>query len=205
VYCLSNNCSNNGVESCFRRSQNGIIQIERPKVIGEYNKYMGGVDLADMRRLHCNSTINGQKRWWLKLFFYLLDVETSNSHILYRLAMSNTDKSSTTLVEFKIMVINVLVGSRITEIPGAVNISHELVHSTQRHSCAYCALFSKKKRTRYRCRAPGCNLPLCSIGTGKSDRDCFTLSHANEEIRFATMKKYEVMQMRTNYDKQFYY
>jgi hypothetical protein len=29
---------------------------------------MGGVDLVDMRRLHCNLTIMGQNQWWLKLF-----------------------------------------------------------------------------------------------------------------------------------------
>lgn len=50
VYCLSSNCSNNGVESCYRKIQHGSIKIVRPKVIGLYKKYMGGIDLADMRR-----------------------------------------------------------------------------------------------------------------------------------------------------------
>lgn len=69
VYCLSNGCNNISMNSCNRRSANGTIVIPRPSCISKYNENMGGVDLADMRRLHCNSTIMGQKRWWLKLFF----------------------------------------------------------------------------------------------------------------------------------------
>jgi hypothetical protein len=69
VYCLSNDSNNHDFDQCSRRGLGGIIRIPRPLSIANYNKYMGGVDLADMRRLHCNSTIMGQKRWWLKLFF----------------------------------------------------------------------------------------------------------------------------------------
>ena len=79
VYCLSNGCDNYTFDTCKRRSIEGPITIPRPTVVGNYNSNMGGVDLADMRRPQCNSTIMGQKRWWLKLFFYLLDVGTSNA------------------------------------------------------------------------------------------------------------------------------
>jgi hypothetical protein len=98
VYGMSS-CTNNNFESdtCVRRSSNGLIRINRPQLITDYNTYMGGVDLADMRRLHCNSTIMGQHRWWLKLFFYLLDVGTSNSLVLYREATDD----SINIVEFK--------------------------------------------------------------------------------------------------------
>jgi len=83
VYCLSNDSNNHEFDECSQWGNSGIIRIPRPLSISNYNKYMGGVDLADMRRLHCNSTIMGQNRWWLKLFFYLLDVGTSNALVLY--------------------------------------------------------------------------------------------------------------------------
>ena len=60
VYCLTNDCNNKDSNKCHHRSKDGIIQITQPRVISEYNKYMGGVDVADMRRLHCNLTIMGQ-------------------------------------------------------------------------------------------------------------------------------------------------
>jgi DNA polymerase III epsilon subunit-like protein len=203
VYCLTS-CHPTGDEStgsCVRRSSEGLKLLQRPAVIGEYNKYMGGVDLADMRRLHCNSTIMGQNRWWLKIFFYLLDVGTANALVLYREALIGTpmfeEDNKISIAEFKRKLIMSLVGPRLAIVERPI-ATHELVRTPRRHLCAYCGLYSKFKRTRYKCGHPECNIPLCSMGTGKSEVDCFALSHANESIRVATQKKYEVMQKRTN-------
>jgi hypothetical protein len=71
VSCLSNDSNNFEFDECSHRGLGGIIRIPWPVSLAKYNKYMvGGVDLADMRRLHCNSTIKGQNRWWLKLFLF---------------------------------------------------------------------------------------------------------------------------------------
>ena len=110
VYMLTNN--SNTVESsldCSRRTMYGQIKIKRPNVISEYNKYMGGVDLADMKRLHCNSTIMCQNRWWLKLFFYNLDVATSNALVIYQLAMND---SKLNIVYFKLLLLKHFLGTR---------------------------------------------------------------------------------------------
>jgi hypothetical protein len=48
---------------------------------------MGGVDVTDLCWMHCNSMVMGQNRWWLKLFFYLLDVSVSSEMIIYKEAM----------------------------------------------------------------------------------------------------------------------
>lgn len=203
VYCLSS-CHPTTTEStgsCVRRSSEGLKLLKRPGMIGEYNKYMGGVDLADMRRLHCNSTIMGQNRWWLKIFFYLLDVGTANALVLYREAIVGTpmanDDNKITIAEFKKRLIMGLVGPRLAIVDRPI-ATHELVRTSRRHMCAYCALYSKVKRTRFKCGHPDCNLPLCSMGTGKADLDCFALAHCNESVRRATLKKYDVMQKRTN-------
>ena len=85
VYCLSNQTDTIGTDQCKRWSKDGLLTITRPKMIAHYNRFMGRVDLADMRRLHCSSTIMGQNRGRLKLFFYLLDVGTSIALVLYKL------------------------------------------------------------------------------------------------------------------------
>jgi hypothetical protein len=51
MYCLSNECDDFTMDTCRRCSANGPITLPRPSVIANYNNYMGGVDLADMRRL----------------------------------------------------------------------------------------------------------------------------------------------------------
>ena len=61
VYCLLNETTTVGSDKCKCRSQGGIIEIDQPKQITSYNKYMGSVDLANMRRLHCSSSVMGHK------------------------------------------------------------------------------------------------------------------------------------------------
>jgi hypothetical protein len=47
VDCLSNNSNNFEFDECSRRGLGGIIRIPQSVSISNYNKYMGGVDLAD--------------------------------------------------------------------------------------------------------------------------------------------------------------
>jgi hypothetical protein len=58
AYCLSNDTNNFEFDKFSRRGIGGIIRIPRTLSRANYNKYMGGANLADMRQLHCkNSTI----------------------------------------------------------------------------------------------------------------------------------------------------
>jgi Transposase IS4 len=71
VYCLSNNCNNFELDECCRRGKGGIMRIPRPTSIANYNIYMGGVDLADMKRMQCSSMIMGSKSMVVEAFFLL--------------------------------------------------------------------------------------------------------------------------------------
>ena len=116
VYCMTNDCDTSQYDDCTCHSKDGLINLRRPLCIAKYNKYMGGVDLADMGRLHCNSTIMGQNRWWLKLFFYLLDVGTSNTLVLYNLGQEmipNIPKPPINIIDFKLQLIQQLVEDKI--------------------------------------------------------------------------------------------
>jgi hypothetical protein len=207
VYCLSNDSNNFEFDECSRRGEGGIIRIPRPLSIAKYNKYMGGVDLADMRRLHCNSTIMGQNRWWLKLFFYLLDVGTSNALVLYNESQKIRLESHTpmNIVQFKMQLVEDLVGRSMDDLfetGGSVGgEQHTPVHieGGVRSRCAYCALMSTVRRTRYQCSC--CGVPLCSIGSGKVEDDCFTAAHKTEDRRQMVCKKYLEMQKRNTKQK----
>ena len=58
-------------------------QIPCPQIVKQYNKSMGGVDLADMLialyRIPCKT-----KRWYQKIFWHLMDMAKVNAWILYR-------------------------------------------------------------------------------------------------------------------------
>jgi hypothetical protein len=117
--------------------------MSKPLAIQEYNNNMGGVDVADQRRLRCNSTVKGLHRWWLKLFFYLLDVGTSNALlVLYNEATG----SSLNITEFKREIFNALVGAKIQSIPEEPTIEHSLVHGEGRLKCVYCDTLSNVGR-----------------------------------------------------------
>jgi DDE_Tnp_1-like zinc-ribbon len=166
---------------------------------------MGGVDLADMRRLHCNSTIMGQNRWWLKLFFYLLDVGTSNALVLFNEAKRIRKEKKMNIVQFKMKLVEDLVGRNIDNLfdGGGVDLDqHTPVHveNNVRLRCAYCALMSRMRRTRYQCA--GCGVPLCSIGNGKVEDDCFTIAHETEERLEMVCQKHVELKKRNRRQKQ---
>jgi Transposase IS4 len=213
VYCLSNDSSNNQFDECSRRGLGGIVRIQRPVSIANYNKYMGGVDLADMRRLHCNSTIMGQKRWWLKLFFYLLDVGTSNALVLHneyrRMKAEETSNTYTpmNIVSFKMKLVDDLVGNTVRNQNKSGECADDLHTAVQiaddvRSLCVYCAVVSKPKisRTRYQCSK--CGIPLCSIGSGKVEDDCFTMAHKTEDTLDIVKRKHVEMKKRNRRTKK---
>ncbi|KAG7354301.1 transposase IS4 [Nitzschia inconspicua] len=187
VYCITNDTPTHLIDNCKRRGQGGIVTIKRPRVITEYNRHMGGVDLADMRRLHCQSTVMGQNRWWLKLFFYLLDVGTSNALVLYNEAM-NGKQDPYNMVDFKNKVTEALVGHLLRDdITSDQSVAHSMTHIScaERQRCTYCSLKGKVARTRYMCKA--CGVPYCSIGSGKTDKDCFASAHETKKFaKFAS-------------------
>jgi hypothetical protein len=197
VYCITNDTAVGPMDQCRRRSAGGIIQVPRPQVITKYNEFMGGVDLADARRLHCSSTIMGHKRWWLKVFFYLLDAGTLNALIAYNEAMKGKQQDFNT-VDFKAKVVEGLVGSRLKDSPQvARQKEHRMIPNPfgERQRCAYCAIADKNGRTRFICEA--CEVPYCSIGTGKRESDCFALGHETENIRQICLMKYKAGQAST--------
>jgi hypothetical protein len=195
VYCLSNGCNNFGLDNCNRRLALGTVVIPRPSCISRYNENMGGVDLADMRRLHCNSTIMGQKRWWLKLFFYMLDVGTSNSLVLHN-EKRNDNLEQMNISSFKKALIDQLLGDRIKCVSVNPVIEHVAVRmeGNSRSTFVFCALQGSSCRTRFICQA--CLVPLCCAGSGRTVNDCFSIAHSSKEMCNIVVGKYDSMKKR---------
>jgi hypothetical protein len=103
------------------------------------------------------------------------------------------------IVQFKMKLVEDLVGRSIDnlfESRAGGGEQHTPVHieGGVRSQCAYCALMSRMRRTRYQCA--GCGVPLCLIGNSKVDDNCFTIAHETVERQELVCKKYDEMKKR---------
>lgn len=101
-------CDPSHMTTVKRRNKDGSSSIVNcPESVKMYNKYMGGVDIADMK---CKfySCSRRSKKWWYRMFHYLVDVSVVNSHVI----MSETPNIATmSLKNFVIEVARELITS----------------------------------------------------------------------------------------------
>ena len=71
-----------------------------------YTKYMGGVDRSD-RMVRTYSVSRKSKKWWYRLFYYLLDTALANSFILYKIS-PNHEELSLSLIIWNNLLLHLL-------------------------------------------------------------------------------------------------
>ena len=78
----------------YDRSKKEHINVDRPSIIGVYNKSMGVVDLMDMMCSLYKYQLRS-KRWYLYIFYHTLTIALVNAWFLYRRDCHelNADKS----------------------------------------------------------------------------------------------------------------
>ena len=62
--------------------------VSKPAVVNAYNHSMNGVDVADQLTTYY-SFVRKTRKWWRKIFFYLLEVSVVNSYLLYKQTVSH--------------------------------------------------------------------------------------------------------------------
>lgn len=74
-----------------------------PAVVAVYNSHMGNVDLLDSNigRHHIKMR---SKRWYMRLFFHLVDMTVINSWILYRRMLIETGATDTPMNQKKFRI-----------------------------------------------------------------------------------------------------
>ena len=86
----------------WSKKEKSKVQVPCPQIVVAYNKAMGGVDLADMLISLYRIPIKTH-RWYLKVFWHLVDIAKVNSWILYRRhcnQIGTPKKSTMTLLNF---------------------------------------------------------------------------------------------------------
>jgi len=83
--------------------------VEKPSVIANYMKNMGGVGTADQ---YCAtySFLRRTLKWWRKLFFWGLEVSIMNAYILYKQSCKNSNSNLMSHISIRKELVMVHVG-----------------------------------------------------------------------------------------------
>lgn len=79
------------------------INVTCPRMVREYNSFMGGVDLADMLLALYRIPMRS-KKWYIPIFFYLLKTAITNGWLLYRRHCTIEKEKAMPLLEFQLQI-----------------------------------------------------------------------------------------------------
>ncbi|XP_026745537.1 piggyBac transposable element-derived protein 3-like isoform X1 [Trichoplusia ni] len=177
------------------------IIIDCPKIVKEYNAHMGGVDLMDSFLGRYRIKVKTRK-WYMRIFYHLLDVSIINSWVLYKTVETRKGadpKKLKNLSEFRSELADVLCTYGTTTQPTRGRPSNssitETIEAKRKKGCQVLPpsdvrldnLGHSQIKTdqRMRCKRPGCKLQSfvkctkCSVFLcAKKGNDCFNLFHS---------------------------
>ncbi|CAH2000325.1 unnamed protein product [Acanthoscelides obtectus] len=88
-----------------------VQDVACPRLVLEYNKHMGYVDKVDMLK-PIYELDRKSKKWWLRIFWYLLDISLVNAYIIFKNRNTTTKSGKCmTLKDFKLAVCLGLIGA----------------------------------------------------------------------------------------------
>ena len=91
-------------------------EIEKPMVVNSYNHSMNGVDRADQNSVYY-PFIRKTRKWWRKLFFWLVEVTTVNSYRLYHIHTTRLQTNPLTHLQYRRRLVDALATRYIQVAP----------------------------------------------------------------------------------------
>ncbi|CAG4988027.1 unnamed protein product [Parnassius apollo] len=165
------------------------VNVICPEAIIKYNKHMGGVDLMDQKKVYYEVDRKAKIKYYLRLFFDLLDIAMNNSYVIYCKLheAKRIEGTLLTSLEFRQVVARSLIGSfssrqrslssvvmtkkRISYTQKRGTPSQVMVKVSNRKRCVQWAKSRIENRTNNTCST--CNVHLCFT----TDRNCFVEYH----------------------------
>ncbi|GBL95338.1 PiggyBac transposable element-derived protein 4 [Araneus ventricosus] len=130
------------IESTKRRIGGNVTSIPCPQTIRQYNKFMGGVDLADQKRQYYDVARKSYK-WWFYMYRFLINTAANNAHIIYTLTNMPNLKRPMNLYTFKMGLIASLIKNLRPSIATSTRIishKHERVKiQGRKRVCRHCS------------------------------------------------------------------
>lgn len=164
------------------------VAVKCPLPILQYTARMGGVDRFDQQR-GWYSVSRRSRKWWMRLFFFLIDAALVNSYILYSSVAAGNAVST---LQFRSTLFRQLVAGfsarkRKSSLEGSSWIRRRRDHKSGRkrghgvpddvrldsvgkhwpkyipnfRRCRFCSSKQNNKRTRLSCAQ--CDVPLCIV------------------------------------------
>ena len=164
-----------------RRVKGRVQEIECPESVVQYNKHMGGVDLADQNRSYY-SVGRDPKKFWKSLQWYILNTAIVNSYILFKQSLPRPltrDQVNLTQLKYRLSLVDQLVcgfsnrkrlGQQAESIIVDEDIiGHELVKTGKKLVCRNCSQLDRNTvggvrgvQSTFKCKL--CNIWLCRDG-----------------------------------------
>ena len=166
---LINNITTPGASTqVLRRNKDGSrTEVPCPESVKHYNKYMGGVDVFDSRR-KTYSFSRKSRKWWHRLFYFLVDAAITNSYILYK---ETRGTKRLTQKEFVLQLVEHLMSFHSSRKRASNHDGPTASRLCERHFPAklpentyrQCCVCSERQRTAYCCRdcSSETPVPLC--------------------------------------------
>ena len=183
----------------FDKTAKKKVTVPCPDVIKQYNGKMGGIDKSDMLT-HLHKTPMRARRWYMRLFGYVLDLCVCNAWILYKRDCTALKEKPMPLKQFrmdisrfarchKAMTSRLVVTRSSPEVPLIVprkgqrteppteqcrydaSKMHLPVFVTTRQTCKRCSHKDDIHRSRWMCSV--CQVALCL----SEKRNCFKPYH----------------------------
>ncbi|CAG5118075.1 unnamed protein product [Candidula unifasciata] len=102
--------------STFEERQEGSRKVQKPSPIYSYNMSMNGCDRLDQMVSYYSNHNCKTKKWWKKVFTWIVEVTQVNAHILYMLSHRAAPKRMS-LAHFKDKLIQQLTALSGHEVP----------------------------------------------------------------------------------------
>ncbi|GFO17909.1 PiggyBac transposable element-derived protein 4 [Plakobranchus ocellatus] len=166
-----------------------IKNTEKPAIINDYNHYMNGCDKLDQMVNYFGMQNRRAKKWWRKLFFWILEIAQYNAYIFYVLSRpQGTPKSS--LKNFKRQIVKQMLEAAAVELPnhpervminrrgGRPSQAQALERLQGMHLPLYdvvCSTTEKRVRTHFYCSG-------CSVKTYLHPKECFYTYHTKVNL-----------------------
>lgn len=149
-----------------------MVEVVRPNIVSIYNKSMGGVDLLDSLIALYRTKVRS-KKWYLRLFFHMMDMVMVEAWLLYKRDSTNCgvqQKEQLSLMDFKTEVACCLCKEdRICSKRGQPSLSIQTGLDLKRRRGPTAPVppapvrldridhWSVYSENRGRCKYPGCN------------------------------------------------